>query len=118
MYDKKLKEEFWATFGKYMALSQSASGEKVNWVNYKTGVRHVQFRLTADDKVAGVCIELSSNDPEAQKRLFDQLVNDLPLLIELTDNNWQKELHVTSAEGRVISRIYQEHAGLNVYFKS
>jgi hypothetical protein len=119
LFDKKIKDEFWATFGKYMALHPSASGEKVNWVNYKTGVKHVQFRLEADNRRAGIYIEFSSADLEMQKKLFDQLMHeDLHLLINYTDTDWQSELHIKTSDGRIVSRIFQEHHGVNVYFKS
>ena len=118
MYDKKIKEEFWTTFGRYMALNPSASGEKVNWINYKTGVKHIQFRLFADDKMAAIYIELSNANPESQKKLLDQFIRDKDLLEAFTNDSWQMQPHVTTGDGRTISRVYQEHEGVNVYFKS
>ena len=118
MFDKKIKDEFWTTFGKYMALHPSASGEKVNWINYKTGVKLVQFRLEVNEKKAGIYIELSKPDLEVQKKLFDQLARDIDLLIGYTDTNWQLEPQLKISEGRIVSGIYQEHSEVNVYFKS
>ena len=118
MFDKKIKDEFWTTFGKYMALHPSASGEKVNWINYKTGVKLVQFRLEVNEKKAGIYIELLTPELSAQKKLFDQLTRDINLLIGYTDSNWQSELQLITPEGKIISRIFQERPDVNVFFKS
>ena len=44
MYSKqelsRIREEFWTSFGRYMQPILSADGEKVNWVNYKTGMTY------------------------------------------------------------------------------
>src|SRR5882724_8418668 len=49
MYTKqeasRLRQEFWTAFGQYMALSPSTGGEKANWLNYKTGVRYLNFKM-------------------------------------------------------------------------
>jgi hypothetical protein len=119
LYHKKIKDEFWATFGKYMALHSSVSGDKVNWINYKTGIKQVQFRLEADDKRAAIYIEFSNADLAIQKKLFNQLIHqDMDLLIDYTDANWQSDLHTKTSEERIVSRVFKEHPGVNVYFKS
>ena len=41
MYTKQeaaqLRKEFWTAFGQYMKPVPTEDGEKVNWINYKTG---------------------------------------------------------------------------------
>ncbi len=58
MYSKQeaanLKREFWTVFGQYMRPVLSADGEQINWVNYKTGEKHVFFKCEADSKAARV----------------------------------------------------------------
>src|SRR5690606_40670888 len=41
---KRLKERFWTNFGQFMSLVPNEEGVKVNWVNYKTGIKHLYFR--------------------------------------------------------------------------
>ena len=43
----QLKKEFWTAFGLYMKPVPFAEGEKNNWVNYKTGEKHLAFRMDA-----------------------------------------------------------------------
>ena len=41
----QLRKEFWTAFGTYMKPVPSAEGEKVNWLNYKTGEKDVFFKM-------------------------------------------------------------------------
>jgi hypothetical protein len=41
----QLRKEFWTVFGQYMSPILSAAGEKISWINYKTGVKGVQFKM-------------------------------------------------------------------------
>ena len=56
MYSKaevtQLRQAFWTALGQYMAPVPSAEGDTTNWINYKTGVKHVYFRMQADNQLA------------------------------------------------------------------
>ena len=52
----KIKQEFWTSFGRYMMLVQSAGIEKVNWVNYKTGIKGVFFKMDVGISEAVIAI--------------------------------------------------------------
>jgi uncharacterized protein DUF4268 len=118
MYDRKIKEEFWITFGKYMAMVPSASGEKINWINYKTGIKNLQFKLTVDDKSVALFIDIAHPDLAVQRRLFQQFKADKVTLVNFTNNDWKWEEESLLADGRTVSRLFQLHAGVNVYFKA
>jgi len=66
MYSKdevsQLKQEFWTAFGQYMSPILSAEGIRANWVNYKTGLKHVYFRMNANKRSASIAIELAHPD--------------------------------------------------------
>jgi hypothetical protein len=63
MYTKEqasqLKQAFWTAFGQYMGPVLSAEGLRTNWINYKTGVKHIFFRMQADNKMASIAIEIA-----------------------------------------------------------
>ena len=69
-----LTKQFWTTFGQYIAPVFSAEGEKINWINYKTAVKFIRFRLQANNNVASIAIELSNPDINIQLQQFQQLV--------------------------------------------
>ncbi|WP_162417702.1 DUF4268 domain-containing protein [Cyclobacterium roseum] len=92
MYTKnevsKLKQEFWTAFGGYMKPVPSAEGTPVNWKNYKTGVRHIYFRMSAERDGACVAIEIRHPDPDIGEIFFEQLLSLRKLLENELDESW------------------------------
>ena len=73
----QLRQAFWTAFGQYMAPVLSAEGEKVNWPNYKTGIKHVYFRMRADTRTASIGIELTHPDAGIRELFFEQFVHGI-----------------------------------------
>ncbi|MFO7824818.1 MAG: DUF4268 domain-containing protein [Cyclobacterium sp.] len=77
MYSKnqvsQIKQEFWTAFGWYMKPVPSAEGPPVNWKNYKTGIRHLYFRLKAERDFASISIEIQHPDADIGELLYEQL---------------------------------------------
>ncbi len=78
MYTKQqtsgLRQEFWTAFGQYMSPVLSEDGEKINWINYKTGVKDVFFKMNAANKFADISIELTHADVEMQQLFFERFL--------------------------------------------
>ena len=70
----KLTKEFWTTFGTYMAPVLSAEGEKINWINYKTGVNDIRFNLQAGKNNAFVAMEFLYADETTRQLHFNKHV--------------------------------------------
>ena len=111
----QLRQAFWTAFGQYIAPHPSADGYKINWSNYKTGLKHVYFRMQADKKLASIAIEITHPDAEIQELFFEQFAELKNLLHEYVGEEWEWELHTTNSEGRTISRIYKELPGVSVF---
>lgn len=121
MYSKqeatRLKQEFWTAFGQYMSPILSADGEKVTWVNYKTGEKDIAFRMTADNRKAEIAIELTHKDKEIQQLYFEQFRELKQFLDAATGEEWQWQLHTTDDWGRTVSRIGLQQQGVSVFQK-
>lgn len=121
MYSKQetsqLRQDFWTTFGQYMNPLLSAEGEKINWVNYKTGEKNIAFRMNADNQKAISSIELNHKDRDIQHIYFDQFLQFKELLHQTLEEEWIWHLHVHDEHGRVISRIFQELSGVSIFKK-
>lgn len=121
MYSKQeaaqLKQDFWTSFGQYLSPIQSVEGEKINWVNYKTGEKNIQFRMQADNKTANIAIVLTHKDPGVQQLYFEQFQQLKNFFDEAIGEVWQWQLHTTDEHGRTISRIYKQTEGVSVYKK-
>jgi hypothetical protein len=121
MYSKQqasqLRQQFWTTFGQYMAPILSAEEEKINWINYKTGEKDLAFRMHADNKKASIGIELTHKDKEIQQIYFEQLLQLKTLLSGALQEDWQWQLHNYDEQGRTVSRVFIEKPGVSIYQK-
>ncbi|MEO6539508.1 MAG: DUF4268 domain-containing protein [Ferruginibacter sp.] len=108
MYSKeqssKLKMQFWTNFGQYMKPVPGASGLPVNWINYKTGIRNIHFKMDVDDTRAIIAIEISH--PQSTERLhyYNQFVSLKKILTSTTEFNWQWN-ETFETDHQTISRI-------------
>ena len=109
----QMRQSFWTTFGQYMAPQLSAEGERVNWINYKTGEKHVFFRMQAGTRTASIGIELTHPGPELQQMYFEQLQQFKPLLHQHLGESWTWQLHATQETGTT-SRVFTELASVNI----
>jgi len=122
MYSKqeasKLREEFWTAFGQYMSPVLSAEQVKVNWINYKTGIRYIHFRLHADNKKARIAIEITHPDPLIREIFFDQFLQLKKLLHTHLAEEWIWISSQHNESGKQISVIYTELPHVNIFSKA
>jgi hypothetical protein len=122
MYSKEeasqLKQQFWTAFGQYIAPQLSAEGLRVNWVNYKTGLKHVYFKMQADKHSASIAIELTHSDPGIQELFFEQFKEFKNILHATLDDTWEWELHAKDEYGKTVSRIFKQANGVSIFNKS
>jgi hypothetical protein len=113
----QIKQAFWTSFGQYMALETSAEGLRINWINYKTGVKHLYFKMQADQKNAKISIEMTNPDAGMQALLFEQFGAFKKILEAELNEIWDWELHGTDEYGKTISKIYTVLPGVNIFRK-
>jgi hypothetical protein len=119
MYTKEeasaVRQKFWTTFGKYMQAVPSATEEKANWINYKTGVKGIFFKLDADNECASVAIEFNSNI-EAERNFalatFKNLQNQFT---SIAGKNWVVEENVTNQFGKTYHRVNTTLTGIKIF---
>lgn len=108
MYSKdqvsQLKQAFWTAFGQYIAPQPSAEGLKINWINYKTGIKHLNFKLHAENKSAYIAIVISHPDLDIQELIFEQFLAFKKILDSCLQEEWEWQLKVPD-EHKTVSRI-------------
>ena len=121
MYSRKqssqIRQEFWTTYGRYMRPVYSASGQKVNWINYKTGVKHLRFITQTENKTAIIRIELSHPDKEIQLLFLEQFEQMKTFFHETIGEKWEWDKEAYDSLGRPIVLIYKVIDGINVLNK-
>lgn len=109
MYSKeeasKLRQQFWITFGKYMKPIPSAEGLPINWVNYKTGVKHVFFRMNAEQKQTTIAIDITHADMASRHLFFEQFKAFHILFNDAVNEQWQWEQNAVNEYGVALSQI-------------
>ena len=111
----QLKKQFWTVFGQYMAPVHSGEGDKISWVNYKTGEKNIFFRLHADTEKATVSLEITHSDAALQKIYYEQFVNLKNIFTETMGEGWNWQLHSVDEYGKTVSKIYTELLDVSIY---
>ncbi|GAC1594687.1 MAG: hypothetical protein NVS3B25_17690 [Hymenobacter sp.] len=111
----RLRQAFWTALGQYMAPVPSAEGQSTNWINYKTGLKHVYFRMQADNRQACIGIELTHPDPGIRELFYEQFTEVRALLHEALGETWTWEADAVDSNGLPLSRIYTELSPANLF---
>lgn len=111
-----IRQEFWTTFGQYMAPVPSAAGDKINWINYKTGEQHIQFRMEADNQQAIIAIVLTHNIL-LRELYYEQFTELKPLLHAVLNEEWTWVPEYQDGYGKIQSRIFATLNGVSIFRK-
>ncbi len=111
----RIKQAFWTTYGQYMRPVPSTGGEKVNWVNYKTGIKHLFFRMHANKQKAFIAIELNNQNLTLQQSHWDQLIELKPLLETELQEEWEWLSMMNDEYGKIVSMVKKEIDEVNIF---
>lgn len=101
------KVRFYTNFGVYMKKHVENYDQKIHWVNYRTGVSSVFFKIESDNKTARVCIDIINKDEGLRDLFFEQFQEFKTLLqSEMDELIWLKEYY--NKTGQINCRIYVE----------
>jgi Domain of unknown function (DUF4268) len=113
----KLKTQFWTSFGQYMKPVPATSGLPVNWINYKTGIRHIHFKMDVDTTKAVIAIEISPPTLEERLHYYHQFAALKRILDSTAAFNWQWN-ETIETDHRIISCIHSQLEAVNVMNQS
>ena len=110
----KQRQKFWTIIGQYMKPVPGANGDAVNWLNYKTGIRNIFFRMDADQQKASVAIEIRHTAEADRVRYYHQFASMKNLLETTTGFAWSWQEAATDENNQPVSRIIQVLDNVNV----
>lgn len=109
MYSKEeasqIRKKFWVSFGKYMRLQPSASGGRVNWINYKTGIKGIFFKTDVGNKSARIAIEIRPADDEMRPLMFEQFEEYKTFFESAVGEEWLWLQEVYDDTGMLLDKI-------------
>lgn len=109
----RIRQEFWTTFGKYMSPIPSAEGLKINWVNYRTGVKDVYFRMETLPDRGVISISIEHTDASLRQLFFEQFLELREMLHAAQEEEWDWQRQ-TLVGTRTVARISKELTDVQV----
>jgi len=108
-----IRQSFWKTFGQYIAMQPSADGMRINWINYKTGIKNLFFKMTAENKMACMMIEMS--DPALRELMYEQFEELKTVLHATLGEEWHWQRDTRDEQNKAVSRISFCKEGVSIF---
>lgn len=102
---REIRTEFWSEFDAFNKKKRTAGNRKINWANYKSGIKDIYFRLDFDTKEAYFAIDLQMRDPEIRELVWEQFMETEKLLKEHIGEDILLQPNITADSGLTIHRI-------------
>ena len=110
------KQAFWTALGRYMQPVLSAEGLPVNWLNYKTGIGGINFKMEVERDHAVIMILLSHSNAGVQQSHYDQLIRLKGMLQDsLGEDDWIWQQAEMEMAGKRQSSISKTLKGVNIH---
>lgn len=116
--EKELRAAFWEKLVATLKGQRSASGKKINWMKYPTGMKDVFIRAEADAHGCRVCIDFQFKDAGIRSLFYDQFLETKTVFENMVEwpVNWQPEY--THAYGTTVARISVEYPNTHLFRRS
>ncbi len=111
------REEFWKRLGQYMIPVQPVGNNKVNWLNYRTGIKGILFKMEAGLKDARISIQITEDAPQREK-LYERFSQLKKVFNKKVEGEWLWINEKCDENGKTISVIETVLEGVNVFEKN
>ena len=105
---KKIRQEFWTSFGKEFPHK---------WLLYNTKMKEIQLKFTFDRKIAQVSLDIVDDDEMIRAYYFEKLQS----LEKILKSEYLPEAILTEnyelPEGKIVSRVYIEINNVSIHNK-
>lgn len=111
----QVRQKFWINFGKYMSPIPSSTGEKITWINYRTGVKFIQFKMDAGEMDASISIEIAAKDIATEELYFNHFKTFKNPLEASLGEKWNWVLSDGTTAEDTTTRIYTKLENVNIH---
>ena len=110
---KENKIAFWTKLENQLSKKRNAHGSKIDWMSYPTGVKHLYFRMEANEESVKLVIDMQFPDDGVREVYYEQFQEFQNILeSEFKSLEWIKEHEHWN--GKTISRISMEKNEVNI----
>lgn len=106
---KRIREEFWTSFGKSYPHK---------WVLYNTGIKEVQLKFSFNNDFAQVSLDVYSPDEVIQEYYFEKVYALRSILKEEYLSEIEVDKNYLLPEGKTIIRFYVQLNSVNIHNKN
>ena len=110
---KIYKTSFWEEFKQHMSKHRSASGRKMNWIQYKTDIKQIFLRLETNKNNVRVCFDIQFKDADIRAIVWEQMGELKKVLTDEMGEEGVWEEHYWNETISDFSRIYWKKTDLN-----
>ena len=115
---KHYKITFWEEFKQHMSKHRSASGRKMNWLQYKTDIKQIFLRLETNKSNVRVCFDIQFKDAGIRSIVWEQMGELKKVLNDEMKEDGVWEEHFWNDTIDDFCRIYWEKSDLNYLDKN
>lgn len=112
---REWNKRFYTTFGVYMRKHTPQSDYKLKWLNYKTGIKSIFFKVEATKRTGIVAIDITHSDEGMRELFFEQFVEFRKAFESYVTGEWIWDKEYELDNGQTICRIYIQKEGINVF---
>lgn len=109
-----IRKKFWISFGQYLSPVPSASGKKINWINYKSGVRFINFKMDVSNG-AYIGIEISHPGIVERELYYNNFILLKPHLEKVLGEKWLWQAPDSLGSDGAKASIFIELKNVNIY---
>ena len=114
---KQFNSDFWNSFGLYMKKYNQRLG-RVRWVNYRSNVKDIFFRLSMTPKEAIFSIEIQHKDDDIRELFYEQFLQLKTVLESNIGNDLVWEQVSFNQYDSPVSRITVQLSDISIYNKN
>ncbi len=105
---KKIRQEFWTSFGKHYPKK---------WVLYNTKIKDVTLKFTFTTKIAQVSVDIEPYDDLIKAYYYDKFMSLKTIIISEYLKDIIFDEHYELDSGKIISRVYVELQHVSIHNK-
>ncbi|MCG7858729.1 DUF4268 domain-containing protein [Flavihumibacter sediminis] len=110
-----LKTKFFTVLGQYMQPIPAMDGGQVNWMNYRTGVKNVFFRIDAGRSYCETGMLIALPDTRERHIFFDKCQAMADFLPPVEGPEWIWLRDQADENKKMVSRIYSRLNGVSLF---
>jgi hypothetical protein len=107
--EKKLRLEFWTSFGRWCKLAPQLKGRKKSFILHHTGIADIALKFETTRREAVVMVELSQSDEGKRLHAFEVLEKYKPMIEKGFPDGLVWDFYAEKKEtGKEVCRIYTD----------